>query len=432
MPSCAFVTFGCKINQYDTQAIREQVLALGFEEKEEALDLDLVVVNSCTVTAIAAGKVEDRVRKLARRNPGAAIVVTGCITEDDRKVLASIDGVEYVVGNEEKDRIIELVQRRDLLPRKSRRNSQDIFRLGVSGLAGHTRAFLKVHDGCDSFCSYCVLPYLRGGSRSRPVGAVIAEARKFAANGYREVVITGIHLRQYGRDLGQEEGLGDLLAALRQIDGIDRVRLSSIGEGAFSDRFLSHFCADDGLCRFFHIPLQSGSDSVLERMGRDYDRATFLETIERVRVVLPEAVFATDLMVGFPGETEAEFEESLQVCRQVGFLQVHLFPFSVRPRTRASRLPDHLPRALIEERITRARKTLERLKQEAMGRHLGRRVRVLIEKEGPHLHEGLSREGLRVAFEGGDWRRNDEVEVKLLSVGGNRLSGRLTGGTLGS
>lgn len=428
MASCAFVTFGCKINQYDTQAIREQVLALGFEEREKAVDLDLVVVNSCTVTAVSGDKVEARVRKLARYNPGAAIVVTGCITDEDRVKLAAIEGVDHVVGNEEKDRIIDLVQSRELPPRKSRRNSQDIFNLEVSGLARRTRAFLKVQDGCDSFCSYCVIPYLRGGSRSRPVDDVLAEARRFARGGIHEVVITGIHLREYGGDLGQGAGLGELLVGLREIEGIDRVRLSSIGEGAFSDRFLDHFSADEGLCRFFHIPLQSGSDAVLQRMGRDYDRQVFLETLEKVKSVLPDCIFATDLMVGFPGETESEFEESLDLCRQAGFLQVHLFPYSVRPRTRASRLPDHLPRALVEDRIRHARKVVQEIKQQQLQQLVGRQVKVLIEKTTDRYSEGLSREGLRVAIPAGKESRNQELDVRLEEAQGERLLGARIGG----
>ncbi|NRA76351.1 MAG: tRNA (N(6)-L-threonylcarbamoyladenosine(37)-C(2))-methylthiotransferase MtaB, partial [Planctomycetes bacterium] len=221
MPSCAFVTFGCKINQYDTQAIREEIIDLGYRESDVPVDTDLVVVNSCTVTERAGEKVHERVRSLAGKNPRATIIVTGCMTEDDRDRLNEIPAVVHLIGNEEKHRVAEVVQGEALLDKKPGRKSRDIFSLEVSDFAGRTRAFLKIQDGCDSFCSYCILPYLRGSSRSREPDAVISEASRLAAAGFKELVLTGIHLRQWARDLGVEDGLATLLSRLRHIDGID-------------------------------------------------------------------------------------------------------------------------------------------------------------------------------------------------------------------
>ncbi len=430
--TCAFITYGCRLNQYDTQAIREEVLNLGYEEIEGDRNLDLIVVNSCTVTQHSGDKVEGKVRSLAKGNPGATILVTGCLTESDRTRLALIPGVEHLVGNEEKDLIPAIVEGHARAgARKVRRHDRSIFDLGVSTFSGHTRAFIKVQDGCDSFCSYCIIPYLRGASRSRSPADVVAEATRLANAGHREVVLTGIHLREYGGDLDLTDGLVTLLTDLRAIEGIDRVRLSSIGERAFTVPFLELFANDPGLCPAFHIPLQSGSDTVLERMGRDYTQAEYLDTLERVRAALPRATITTDLMIGFPGETEAEFVESLEVCGRSRFLHTHIFPYSVRPRTKAARLPDHVPVEVKTGRVRQARKLAETLAASERNRRVGDRVSVLIEKRGGGEVSGLSREGLRV-FIGTDGasrpiERGSEVEAVLVASRENGLEGRIDG-----
>lgn len=426
MPNCAFVTFGCKINQYDTQAIREEILDLGYHEVEKAEGVDLVVVNSCTVTERAGLKVEERVKSLTRKNPQADVIVTGCISEDDRQRLVGIPGVVHLVGNEEKHRIAEIVSGADLFDGPVKRKSREIFGLKISGFEGRTRAFLKIQDGCDSFCSYCIIPYLRGGSRSRDHQPVVEEARRLAEAGFSELVLTGIHLRQWGRDLGIEDGLGRLLGDLRQIPGIDRIRLSSIGEGAFTDRFLQAFEEDDGLCRFFHVPLQSGSARILEAMGRDYSLKEFTEAMQRTKERLPDATLATDLIIGFPGETEEDFQESLQRVEETGFAKVHLFPYSPRPRTRAARLSDHVSPEVRHERMVRAREFCQKIQQQVAENRLGQTTRVLIEKTVPGGGgEGLSREGLRVRVADGDPVRGQEIPLKLESVEGERFLGRL-------
>ncbi len=403
LPTCAFVTFGCKINQYDTQAIREEIIDLGYVECDEPVGTDLLVVNSCTVTERAGQKVEERVRSLTARNPQATIIVTGCMTEEDRERLSRIPSVVHLIGNEEKHQVAQVIQGGATLPSTGGRKSREIFGLEVSGMAGRTRAYLKIQDGCDSFCTYCIIPYLRGSSRSRDFDPVIAEAERLAAAGFRELVLTGIHLRQWGRDLGIEDGLGQLLRRLRQIDGIDRIRLSSIGEGAFTDSFLNAFEQDEGLCRFFHVPLQSGSDRILERMRRDYGVQEYVEAMSMVKERLPEAVIATDVIVGFPGETDQDFEATLSLIEQLGFQKVHLFPYSPRPRTKAARLDGHLSPQVRQQRMERARQLCLEVQGQQLDRRIGDRVQVLIESVQDHSGEcqgqGLSREGLRVTIE---------------------------------
>ena len=403
MPNCAFVTFGCKINQYDTQAIREEILDLGYVEKQDAVEVDLVVVNSCTVTERAGEKVEERVRTLIRRNPAASIIVTGCISEDDRQRLELIPEVDHLIGNEEKHRVAEILQGAEMPGGPPRRKSRDIFNLQISGFEGRTRAFLKIQDGCDSFCSYCIIPHMRGSSRSRQQSSIIEEAERLACAGFSEVVLTGIHLRQWGLDLGIRDGLGSLLSHLLAVEGVERIRLSSIGEGAFTDRFLGAFEADPRLCRFFHVPLQSGSDRILQRMRRDYSVKEFMEAMKRIGERLPRAGLATDVIVGFPGETEEDFQRTLDVIEEVGFSQVHLFPYSPRPRTSAARLDLHVDGAVRQQRMQRARALGREVQARQLQQRIGDRVQVLVEKDAASTGstlEGLSREGFRVAIEG--------------------------------
>lgn len=427
MKRVAFVTFGCKINQYDTQAIRESVLDLGYQEVSAGDDTDLLVVNSCTVTERAGEKGVAAVRKLIRRHPEAQMLVTGCLSPEDREALSGIPQVEFVVGNEEKDQIPALIQGNPIQPVRGRR-SRNIFNLQASGFEGRTRAFLKVHDGCDDFCSYCIIPFLRGKSMSRHPDDVLAEAERMAAGGYRELVITGIHLRRYGADLGLDFGLRELMRSLRQIDGIDRVRLSSVGMKVFDDAFLDFLADDPGLCRFFHIPLQSGSDSVLDRMRREHTAAEYLDTVQRIRARLDRSVITTDLMVGFPGETEAEFQESLDTCREAQFAFLHIFPYSRRSGTKAAQMPDPVAASVKKERMERAR-SLEAELVEAEGeRWIGEDVQVLVERETGDQWQGLSREGHRVfllpherASLDGRSVRNQEVTARVVSYGSRGL-----------
>ncbi|MEM7165089.1 MAG: tRNA (N(6)-L-threonylcarbamoyladenosine(37)-C(2))-methylthiotransferase MtaB [Planctomycetota bacterium] len=417
--TCAFLTFGCKINYYDTEALRDSVLDLGYREVAPNDSADLYVINSCTVTGNAGEKSTAAVRRLARRNPEATIVVTGCMTDEDRTALAAIPGVVHVIGNEEKDQIPALLQGAERQRRKGRRG-WNLVDLRTRRFVARTRAFLKIHDGCDEFCSYCVIPHMRGRSTSRPWRAVVEEAQELADSGHRELVLTGIHLSRYGRDLtATDRGRGSLtglLDELRRVDGIERIRLSSIGEGAFSDEFVALFREDPTFCRFFHIPLQSGSDAVLQRMRRDYSVAEYMATIDRVREQLPDAFVSTDLMIGFPGETEAEFEESLATCRRAAFASMHLFPYSARPKTRAAQLPGHLAPSVKEERMRRAREVEAQLARQARTGVAGSQLDVLVESHKDGWASGLSREGWRVRFAAAAETanlRNHECRVRI-------------------
>jgi threonylcarbamoyladenosine tRNA methylthiotransferase MtaB len=340
--SVRFVTYGCKANQYDTQVLREALRRRGWSEEDEGADL--VVVNTCTVTAEAGRKARQLVRRLAREDPAVKIAVTGCLAESEPEVLRSLPRVEWVLGNGEAKRPVHFLRELgcELDPEELGVPA------GITEFAGHTRAFLKIQDGCDMACAFCIIPSVRGPSRSRPAAELVAEVRRLLASGHREIVLCGIHIGHWGRDLGSD--LGRLLEELADVvepdaDGepIDwRLRLSSIEATEVTDSVLAAMTRHPRrVAPHFHMPMQSGDDGVLRAMNRWYDVATYLERCERIRRALPAPAFTADVLVGFPGEDDAAFENTVRAARSAGFSRLHVFPFSARPGTAAAE-PDRL------------------------------------------------------------------------------------------
>ena len=474
MRTCAFVTLGCKINQYETEAIREEVLSFGLQEVLPQEPADLYVVNACSVTHESGAKSRRAVLRLARTNPRSRILVMGCASPAERLLLRKIPQVAAVLGNDEKGAVPELV--REGLPqapglREGARSAttgeeapgrlrvartrgpgvrRDVLDLQVTRFKSRTRAYVKVQDGCNGFCSFCIIPFLRGTSRSRPRQAVLDEVKRLAANGYREIVVTGIHLQDYGPDLQESADLVDLLAAVAACagaGGIRRVRLSSLGPRAFTADLVDLLRSDDVFCPHWHIPLQSGDDSVLALMRRDYGGDDFLAAVERLRAAFPRPSITTDVIVGHPGETEEAFGQTLEICQAVGFSKIHIFPFSAREGTRAAALPGRVP-ASEAARRARAMQGLEReLALRFKKLFAGETVEILAEGESAegagtaaaHLHpepprgswiEGYTERYLRVRAPAIDPAslRNGLLRVRVERVQADLLEGALVRG----
>ena len=335
-----FVTFGCKANQYDTQVLREALLRRGWGEEEQRGEAELVVINTCTVTAEAGRKARQLARRIGREQPEARIAMTGCLAESEPEILRELPNVEWVFGNGEAKRPVNFLRQlgEELDPEELG------IPAGITAFAGHTRAFLKIQDGCDKACAFCIIPKVRGKSRSRPIPELCAEVRALLEHGHREVVLCGIHIGHWGRDLGAS--LADLVRALAEMEvaGPDgaaldwRLRLSSI-EATEVDEALLGAMADhpERVAPHLHMPLQSGSDRVLAAMNRWYGVEEYLEACERIRARLDRPAFTADVLVGFPGEDDASFEETLGTVRAAGFARLHVFPFSPRPGTAAMR-----------------------------------------------------------------------------------------------
>ena len=351
MNSVRFVTFGCKANQYDTQVLREALLRRGWSEQDR--EADLVVVNTCTVTAEAGRKARQLARRIAREQPGVRIAMTGCLAESEPEVLRELPAVEWVLGNGEAKRPVNFL--RDL---GLELDPEELgVPAGITEFAGHTRAFLKIQDGCDMACAFCIIPKVRGRSQSRSVTELTAEVRRLVESGHREIVLCGIHIGHWGRDL--RSSLSSLMEAFCELEITDsedrpiawRVRLSSIEATEVDDRLLAVMAArPDRICAHLHMPMQSGDDEVLAAMNRWYTVAEYLAACDRIHAVLDRPAFSADLLVGFPGETDAAFERTLETARAAGFSRIHVFPFSARPGTAAEGRPTPPVEAVRERR----------------------------------------------------------------------------------
>lgn len=418
MRRCAFVTLGCKANSYDTQVLREQVLAEGYQEVPADEPAELLVVNTCTVTHRSGRKSRQEIRRLIRQNPDATVVVTGCYAESDRAAVQALEGVDLVVGNAEKRRLTEMLrdlpsyQTPDALPLWGPGGDPPAW--GISGFAGQTRAFVKIQDGCDVFCSFCIIPYVRGPVRSRELSEIVDECRRLADAGHREVVLTGIHLGAYGQDHDDPAALIKLLEATADVPGLERLRISSIDCWELDAPLLDAIGGLPHVAPHLHVPLQAGSARVLERMRRRYTPEGYLEVVAAARERIPELALTTDLIVGFPGETEADFADSLAVCRAADFMKIHVFPYSDRQGTPAIKFDGKLDPAEKAARVDRVEALERELGLAYRRRFVGREVPVLVEmaREQGQL-VGYSDRYLRVRFDGPDALKGQLVPVRV-------------------
>ncbi len=395
--TCRLVTLGCKVNQYETQLVREALEQHGYREAAADESVDLCVVNTCTVTSTGDSKSRQVIRRLARDNPGTQTIVMGCYATRDPKTVAGLPGVVEVVRD-----------KRELPDVLDRFGVVDMPR-GISRFEGRRRAFVKVQDGCILRCTYCIIPQVRPGLQSRSPQDIEDEVRRLVDAGYREIILSGIHVGHYGVDTTRGRSglppfrLWHLFEALDRIPGDWRMRLSSIEAAEVNDEFIQAASNCEHLCYQFHPALQSGSDTVLARMRRRYRVARFMEKMDRVREGLGQVALTTDVIVGFPGETEAEFEETLATCREAGFMKIHIFPFSPREGTPAADMPDQVDPRVIRERCQRLSALERELATEFYSSRVGQPLEVLVERESerPGWVRGTDRWYIPVECPGG-------------------------------
>lgn len=391
------VTLGCRTNQYETQGFADQLRQMGYSQGSDGdTDTELCIVNTCTVTESADSSSRHAIRELLRENPDAKVMVTGCYAEGKPEEVAAIDPRIHVVSNKNKESLLNIA-----LP------ENDIPEFKIERFEAHTRAFLKVQDGCNSFCSYCIIPYVRGRSRSRTRQEILDEAATLIHNGYKEIVITGINIGDY--DGGGEDNLAGLVRALDDLPGLERLRISSIDPDEVDDNLLDAVIKGKHTCPSMHIVLQSGSNQVLKRMNRKYTRQIFLSTVDRLKAACPEFTFTTDIIVGFPGETEMDFEDTLELMKAVKFSKVHMFPYSERKRTRAALFDNKVSASVIKERKARLLKLAEEISFELREPYVGRTMKILIESHG----QGHTENFLPVILSGTRGEPNDIIEVFL-------------------
>lgn len=425
----AFCTLGCKVNQYDTEAMRELFENAGYETVDFSEPADVYVVNTCTVTQTGDKKSRQMISRAHALSPAAKIVVAGCYAQRAPEEVLALPGVSLVIGTKDRAHVVELVEalRQEKTTAVSDLRTERVFEPLTASREGRTRAHLKIQEGCDRFCTYCIIPYARGPIRSRPLSDVRAELQKLAEAGFREVVLTGIHLMSYGRDLDADITLLDAIAQADDIAGIRRIRLGSLEPQMLSEKFISAIAGNPKICRQFHLSLQSGSAGVLARMKRRYTPEEYAECVRRLRAAMPECAITTDIIVGFPGETEAEFEETLAFARAVSLARIHVFPYSRREGTKAAEMPGQLSRAVKAERAARLGALAEELASEYAERFVGTEQEVLFEEREGKCLAGHTGTYLRVLAPcADDALCNRFVRVRILSREGSVLRGEVT------
>ena len=385
MRKAAFYTLGCKVNQYETQAMMDLFSKNGFELCDFHQTADVYVINSCTVTGTGDKKSRQAVHRAKRQNPDSVVVLAGCYAQSLSEGEAKKLGADILLGTGKKNNVLEIVQK--VLQEKKpimlvdELSEHRIFEeTPISSYQDKTRALLKIQDGCDRYCSYCIIPYVRGPVRSRQMEEIVKECTRLSQAGFQEVVLTGIQVAAYGSDLGK----GSLIEVIEQVSavkGIKRIRLSSLECVAITEDFLKRAKATGKLCPSFHLSLQSGSDSVLERMNRRYRTERYEKVVSLIRQFYPDAGITTDVIVGFPGETEEEFQQSLQFVEKIRFSQVHVFPYSPRKGTKAAQMDQQLEKWIKEERAKKMSRLGERLHQEFIRSLWGKRYPVLFEQK---------------------------------------------------
>ena len=425
----AIYTLGCKVNQYETQAMEQELTRRGHEIVPFDGAADAYIVNTCSVTAVSDKKSRQMIRRCRKLNEHAVVAACGCYVQTHSDEAAGL-GLDLIAGTGDRMAFLDLLEQAarekeplTLLDDALRRRAFEV--LPAGGMAERTRAMLKVEDGCVNFCTYCIIPYARGPVRSLPKAEAVAQTRRLREEGYRELVITGIEISGWGHDLKNGETLIDLLEAVSDAAGEMRLRLGSLEPRTISEEFCRRAARLPNLCPHFHLSMQSGCDGTLRRMNRKYDTARFYESVSLLRQYFDRPAVTTDLITGFPGETEEEFTQTLAFIEKCGFAAMHIFPYSVRPGTKAAAMPDQCTAAVKERRAARAAETAERMKQAYLRGCVGQTYPVLFEQEKGGLYVGHAPNYCQVGVRGEDLH-NAVRNVKIEAVDGDMLIGELT------
>lgn len=401
MPTVALHTLGCKVNFYDTEAIWRMFKSAGYEQVSFEEQADVYVINTCTVTNTGDKKSRQMIRRAVRTNPDATVVVTGCYAQIAPEEIAAITGVDLVVGNDRKTKIVDLVQQvqGEQHPYQSVGNilkTREFEEMDVPFFEERTRASLKIQDGCNNFCTFCIIPYARGLIRSRKPENIVAQARKLAKAGYREIVLTGIHTGGYGADLDGYR-LAHLLQELEKIDELYRVRISSIEASEIDPLLIDVIGSSKKMCKHLHIPLQAGNNFVLKRMNRHYTVEEYADKLQKLRQALPDVAITSDVIVGFPGETDEMFEDTFSFIRDQKFSQLHVFPYSARKGTPAAKFTHQVPEFVKEQRVHRLIGLSEELTRQYAEAHVGQSIEVIPEEpyyeEDRKINPGMGPDG---------------------------------------
>lgn len=422
-------TLGCKVNQYETEAVEEMLEKEGYGH-DGSMDVDLAIINTCTVTNESDRKSRQIIRRHKRENPDCKVVVIGCYAQVSAEEVAKIEGVDLVLGTKDRDAlpgyVEELFQGADQIVHvRAHEQGEDFEHLEIKEIEDRTRAYMKVQDGCNQYCAYCIIPYARGFIRSRAMDDAVSEAKRLARSGFKEIVLTGIHVGSYGKDLSEDVGLVDLIEVMDEVEGIERIRLSSIEPMTVTEDFLHRVSKLKSFMPHFHLSLQSGAEKTLREMNRNYTPDAYLDTVRRIRRVFPDAGITTDVIVGFPGESDEDFEESLDFVEEMGFSRLHVFPYSMRKNTPAARRKDQIPGPVKKERTARMIALGDKLASDFVKERIGKTFPVLFEEKKDDKNYGYTPNYIYLYVEGKEDLRNSLQYVTIEGEKDGEIVGRI-------
>lgn len=431
MKKVAFYTLGCKVNQYETEAMLELFEKEGYEKAETEDYADVYVINTCTVTHMSDRKSRQYIRRMKKKNPDAIIAVVGCYSQVSPEEILSIDEVNLVMGTNDRKKIVEEVKKIDASRKVS--TVDDIMKvkafeeIEINKTNGKTRAFMKIQDGCDRYCSYCIIPYARGRVRSRDLESIVKEVENLASNGYKEVVLTGIHVASYGKDIKDSDiKLLDVIKQINDIEGIERIRLSSVEPILFTDEFVEAVSTMDKVCPHYHLSLQSGCDETLKRMKRRYTTEEYKAIVDRLRAAIPNVSITTDVIVGFPGETNEEFDKTYEFLKDIELTHMHVFKYSPRKGTPAATMENQVDPSTKHDRSEKLLQLNEENFNKFGQEMLDKEFNVLFEqKVGDNKYEGLTENYVKVIVESDNDISEQILKVKIKDVKNEFLEGIL-------
>lgn len=427
----SFITLGCKVNQYDSDAMRTLFIHRGYKPVEHSEVADVYIINTCSVTSIGDRKSRQVIRKIRRNNPDAVIAATGCYAQVAPEELEKMGDVDVIVGHQNRNKIVDYIEEAEKSEKmvnavKDIMSIREYENLTVDPEGEvKARAFVKVQEGCDNYCTFCIIPYARGRLKSRKQEDAVDEIKKLVEKGYREVVLTGIHLGNYGRDLKNGTSLSTLVSELLKIPNLLRIRLGSIESVELSDELINIIKNEKRVCHHLHLPLQSGSDAVLKSMNRHYRLRQYKDLIAMLREKIPNLALTTDLIVGFPGETEENFKETLNTLHELKFSAIHVFPFSKRTGTPAAMYPNQITNEEKKKRVHRVQELGKKISKEFRCEFLNKIVHVLAENKKEEYFEGFSDEYIRVTIKGENVKRGHLYSVIVEEVTDEGLIGRV-------
>lgn len=430
MKKVASHALGCKVNQYESEAIAELFAQKGYEIVDIDEWADIYIINTCTVTNFGDKKSRQLIRKVKRQNPEAVVAAIGCYAQTAPDEIKNIEGVNLIIGTKGRKDIVDLVE--SYVPEMGVVSTvgqiakeREFEHLTISKLADRTRAYLKIQDGCSQFCSYCIIPYARGPIRSRDPEDIMDEVKVLAENGFKEIILTGIHVASYGKDL-KGVTLLDVIKRVQAQEGIERIRFSSVEPNIVTEEFASELSKLNKVCDHFHLSLQSGCDRTLKRMNRKYDAAGYERAVEILRKYFPNVAITTDIIAGFPDETDEDFEKSLEFAKKIGFAKIHAFPYSPKRGTPAAVMPNQILNAVKNERTSRLIEASDRMADEFIKSFEGRVMPVLYEREIEHnIYEGYTTNYIRVLSESSENIKNKIIDTEIVSSEDEKAIGRI-------